>query len=128
MAYQSGDSILDDHYNIFVQGGASSVDHNTANVNTLWGAGTSDKGYGETGSTLSTVSAGSTITATQWANLLNRCTALANHQGTTLTSITTPSTGDTISAYTALSTNISTLTTSSSCGIRELNSDSEMSI
>ena len=111
MAYQSGDTILDDHYNIFVQGGAGAVDHNTANVNTLWGAGTSDKGYGETGSLLSTVSAGSTITATQWANLLNRCTTLANHQGTSLTSITNPTTGDTISAYAALSTNISTLTT-----------------
>jgi hypothetical protein len=108
MAYSSGDSILDDHYNIFVQGGASAVDHNTANVNTIWGAGTGDKGYGES-TALSTVSAGSTITATQWANLLNRCTTLANHQGTSLTSITNPTTGDTISAYTALSTNISTL-------------------
>jgi hypothetical protein len=109
MAYQSGDTILDDHYNIFVQGGAAAVNHTVDNVNTLWGEGTSDKGYGETGSTLSTVSAGSTITATQWANLLNRCTAIANHQGTSLTSITNPSTGDTISAYTALDGNITSI-------------------
>ena len=61
MAYTSGDTILDDHYNIFVQGGASAVDHNTANVNTVWGSGTGDKGYGQSG-TLSTVSAGTTIT------------------------------------------------------------------
>lgn len=110
MAYQSGDTILDDHYNIFVQGGASAVDHNTANVNTLWGSGTSDKGYNQTG-TLSTVSAGSTITATQWVNLLNRISTIANHQGSTITSITNPSTGDTISAYTALSGNLTTITT-----------------
>lgn len=109
MAYSAGDTILDDHYNIFVQGGASAVDHNTANVNTIWGAGTGNKGYGQSG-TLSTVSAGSTITATQWANLLNRCTTLANHQGITLSSITNPSAGDTISAYSTLSTNITDIT------------------
>jgi len=110
MAYTSGDLILDDHYNIFVQGGASGVDHSVANVNTLWGSGTSDKGYGES-STLSTVSAGTTITATQWVNLLNRCSTIASHQGSSLTAITNPTVGDTISAYTALSTNISTITT-----------------
>jgi len=108
MAYTSGDTILDDHYNIFVQGGASSVDHNTANVNTVWGSGTSDKGWGQSGG-LSTVSAGSTITATQWVNLLNRCNTIASHQGTTLTAISNPSVGDTISAYTALSGNITSL-------------------
>jgi hypothetical protein len=110
MAYTSGDTILDDHYNIFVQGGASAVDHNTANVNTVWGSGTGDKGYGQSG-TLATVSAGSTITATQWVNLLNRVSSLANHQGTTITSISNPTTGDTISAYTALSGNISSVFT-----------------
>jgi len=108
MAYQAGDTILDDHYNIFVQGGASAVDHGTANVNTVWGSGTSDKGYGQSGG-LSTVSAGSTITATQWVNLLNRCSTIANHQGSSITAITNPSTGDTIAAYTALSGNISTV-------------------
>ena len=105
MAYQSGDTILDDHYNIFVQGGASAVDHNTANVNTLWGSGTGDKGYGQSGN-LSTVSAGTTITATQWTNLLNRISTLASHQGNSITAITNPTAGDTISAYTALSTNV----------------------
>jgi len=110
MAYQAGDTILDDEYNTFIQGGASAVNHSVANVNTLWGSGTSDKGYGES-TTLSTVSAGTTITATQWVNLLNRCNTIASHQGTTLTSITNPTTGDTIEAYTALSTNITTLTT-----------------
>jgi hypothetical protein len=110
MAYASGDTILDDHYNIFVQGGASAVDNNTANVNTIWGTGTGDKGYGASG-TLATVSAGSTITATQWVNLLNRVSSIANHQGTSITAISNPTTGDTISAYTALSGNISSIFT-----------------
>jgi hypothetical protein len=110
MAYASGDTILDDHYNIFVQGGASAVDNNTANVNTIWGTGTGDKGYGASG-TLATVSAGTTITATQWVNLLNRVSSIANHQGTSITAISNPTTGDTISAYTALSGNISSIFT-----------------
>ena len=106
MGYNTGDTIEDSHYNLFVQGG-DSVDHNTANVNTIWASGSGDKGYGQTG--LSTVSAGTSITATQWANLLNRCTTIANHQDTTITAISNPSSGDTISAYTALSGNISDL-------------------
>ena len=53
MAYTTGDTILDDHYNGFV-----------ASINSIWGSGSGAAGYGQT-STLSTVSAGSTITATQ---------------------------------------------------------------
>ena len=99
MAYTSGDVILDDHYNDFA-----------TSVNAIWGGGSGDAGYGET-STVAAVSAGATITATQWATLLSRITSMANHQGSSITSITNPSAGNTISAYTALSTNIATITT-----------------
>ena len=99
MAYTSGDIILDDHYNDFV-----------ASVNAIWGSGTGDKGYGQT-STISTVSASNTITATQWATLLSRISSSATHQGSSITSIASPSIGDTISAYAALSTNITTIDT-----------------
>ena len=99
MAYQSGDTILDDHYNGFV-----------ASVNALWGTGSGDSGYGQ-GTTVSTVSPGTTITATQWATLLNRISSIASHQGTSITAISNPSVGNTIEAYTALSGNISTVTT-----------------
>jgi len=106
MAYSSGSTILDDDYNIFVTGNASGTgDDNTANVNTVWGDGTGNKGYGQSG-TLSSVSAGNTITATQWTSLLNRVSSLANHQGTSITAITNPTVGDTIEAYNALSSNI----------------------
>ena len=52
MAYQTGDIILDTHYNGFV-----------TSVNTMWGAGTGVRGYGQS-TTVSTVSDGTTITAT----------------------------------------------------------------
>ena len=107
MTYSSGSLILDDDYNIFVQGGASSPSGATANVNNIWGTGLSQTyGWGQSGN-LSTVSAGTEITATQWANLLNRIDTIADHTNTTITAITDPSAGDTIEVYAALSTNLS---------------------
>ncbi len=99
MAYTSGDTILDDHYNDFA-----------TSVNAIWGTGSGDAGYGES-TTVSAVSAGATITATQWTTLLARMNSMASHQSSTITAISNPSASDTISAYTALSTNIGTITT-----------------
>jgi len=99
MAYTTGDTILDDHYNDFA-----------TSVNTLWGTGTGDRGYGET-STVSAVTTSTTITAAQWTTLLARMNSLANHQNSSITAISNPSAGGTISAFTALSTNIGTLDT-----------------
>lgn len=99
MAYTTGDIILDDHYNDFA-----------TSVNALWGTGTGDAGYGQ-GTTVSAVSAGATITATQWTTLLARMNSMASHQGSSITAISNPSAGNTISAFTALSTNIGTITT-----------------
>ncbi len=62
MGYAQGDTILDDEYNTFATGNAAgSGDNSVANLNTLWGVGTGDKGYGES-STISAVSAGATMT------------------------------------------------------------------
>jgi len=99
MAYTSGDTILDDHYNGFA-----------TSVNALWGTGTGDRGYGEP-STVSAVTTSTTITAAQWTTLLARMNSLANHQNSSITAISNPSAGSTISAFTALSTNIGTLDT-----------------
>jgi len=110
MAYTSGDLILDDHYNIFATGNAAGSATDSANVNNVWGVGTADRGYGQT-TTLSAVSAGTTITATQWATMLSRITSMASHQGSSITAVSSPSAGNTISAFTALSTNITTIHT-----------------
>src|SRR6056300_138513 len=99
MAYTTGDTILDDHYNDFA-----------TSVNAIWGTGSGDAGYGQ-GTTVSSVSAGTTITAAQWTTLLARISSAASHQSSSITAISNPSAGDTISAYTALSTNIGTITT-----------------
>ena len=106
MAYTAGDTILDDEYNTFVTGSASgTATHTVANVNSVWGSGSADKGYGQT-STISAVSAGTTITATQWNDFLGRIETLGSHQGTTVTDYSALTTGDTVEAYATVSTDL----------------------
>jgi hypothetical protein len=75
------------------------------NVNVIWGTGTSDAGYGQS-TTLATVSAGGTVTATQWAGLVNRISSIASHQGTTITSRTAPVAGNVIAVLAAVQTDL----------------------
>ena len=94
MTYSTGGLIQATDYNKFVQGGAA-VDHNVANVNSIWGTGYGDKGYGQSG-LLATVSTSNTVTATQWATLIARLNSISAHQSGSNTGITAPVTGGTI--------------------------------
>lgn len=108
MAYTSGDLILDDHYNTFATGSTTGSATDSANVNNIWGEGVGDRGYGQS-TTLSAVTAGTAITATQWSTMLDRISSMASHQGTSITAISNPTAGTTISAYAALSSNITAI-------------------
>ena len=106
MTYSTGSTIVDDDYNIFATGNAAGTgDASVANINTILGVGDDERGYGQTGG-LTAVTAGSLVLATEWASLLTKNTLLANHQGTTITGISNPTAGNTISAYAALSANV----------------------
>jgi len=110
MAYTSGSTILDDDYNIFATGNASGTGNlSVPNINAVWGEGATDKGYGQPGE-LSSVSVGTTVTATQWESLLNLVETAAAHQGTTINSPTGSYppivVGNTISILSQLSTDI----------------------
>lgn len=105
MAYVTGDTILDDHYNGFAN------DNSPNNINKIWGTGAGNYGYGQS-NTISTVSAGATVTATQWNTLLDRMDNIENHQGSTITTgAGTLITGDPIAAILTISTDITTLGT-----------------
>ena len=114
MTYSAGNTILDDDYNGFKD-----------SVNGTLGVGATTQGYGQ--STVAAVSAGATITATQWASLLNPISSMASHQGTSITTITNPSAGGTISAFTALSTNITNVTGDNRFNAAASGSDSSVS-
>jgi len=110
MAYQTGDTILDDEYNTFATGSIGGSATDSANVNNIWGTGSGDRGYGQT-STINRVITGSNVTATQWSTLLSRITTMGNHQGTSLTAMTSPDAGDEVTIIGAISTNLTSLHT-----------------
>jgi hypothetical protein len=99
MTYSVGGLIQATDYNGF----ASTT--SGGNVNVIWGAGTGDAGYGQS-TTLATVSTGGTVTATQWATLVNRISSIASHQGTTITSRAAPTAGNTIQVLAAVQTDL----------------------
>ena len=101
MAYSSGGLIEAADYNGFVSVSAN-------NVNAIWSTGSTDKGYGE--SALANVSVGGTVTATNWASLVNTLSAIGSHTGSTLTSRTAPVSGNTISVLANVATDINTVT------------------
>ncbi len=98
MTYVAGGLIQATDYNGFVSTTAG------ANVNATWSTGTTSAGYGQ--SALATVSAAGTVSATQWASLVNTISSMASHQGTTITSRSAPTTGSLISVLAAVNTDI----------------------
>jgi len=98
MTYSSGGLIEATDYNGFVSTTAG------ANVNATWSTGTTSAGYGQTA--ISTVAAAGTVTATQWASLVNTISSIAAHQGTTVTARSAPTAGTLISILAAVNTDI----------------------
>lgn len=105
MTYSVGGLIQATDYNGFAN------DTTNGNVNAIWGnVGFATNGYGQS-TTLSTVAAGGTVTATQWADLVNRITSLGNHTGVSITSRTAPVAGNTITILNNVATDLSNLWT-----------------
>mgnify|MGYP001416807836 CR=1 FL=1 len=117
MAYSAGDVILDDEYNTFATGNAAGTgDTSVAAINTIWGTGTGDKGMGQS-NTVAAVSAGSSVTATQWTTLLARLDSIRQHQNTTINiSDFNVAAGETIAVIANLATDITTLYNASGTG------------
>lgn len=102
MTYSVGGLIQATDYNGFVSTNIG------ANVNDIWAAGSSNKGYGQT--SLSTVSTGGIVSATQWASLVNTLSSMASHQGTTITARSAPVAGNTVQILANLATDLTNLT------------------
>jgi hypothetical protein len=103
MTYSSGGLIEATDYNGFVSTTSG------ANVNTVWGTGSTDSGWGQTA--LSTVSAAGTVTATSWASLVNTIASMGAQTNTTITARIAPTTGSTIAILAALNTDLTNITT-----------------
>ena len=102
MAYSSGGLIEATDYNGFVSTTSG------ANVNTVWSTGSTDSGWGQ--SALATVAAAGSITATQWASLVNTIASMGSQTNTTITARSAPVAGNTIEILAALNTDLTNIT------------------
>ena len=102
MAYSSGGLIEAVDYNGFVSTTSG------ANVNNVWSTGSGDAGWGQ--SALATVAAAGSITATQWASLVNTISSMGSQTGTTITSRSAPVAGNTIEILAALNADLTNIT------------------
>jgi len=96
MSYSQGGKIDAADYNTFLNG--------SNQLNTVWGTGTGDSGYGQTA--LSTVSQGGVITATQWATMINTLNSIRTHQTGSGSGISAVTAGAKIDYLSTLSTQI----------------------
>jgi hypothetical protein len=101
MAYSAGDAILDDEYNAFVSNSS-----NPFGYNHFAGVGAGE--YGLNQSSISTVSAGDTIAASNWNSLFTGLDNIANHTNDSITS-SSVSAGDTIAIRSALVADLASL-------------------
>jgi len=77
-------------------------------LNTVWATGGTSAGYGQTA--VSQVSTGATVAASgQWNALVSNTASAATHQGTSITAVTAPVAGNTITYVSAISTNLTTI-------------------
>jgi hypothetical protein len=104
MSYAQYGTIQASDYNALV--GGDPVTSSGA-LNTVWATGGSTAGYGQTA--LANVTVGQTVAASEWANLVNKTANSATHQGTTITAVTAPVVGGTITYLSAIPTNLTTI-------------------
>ena len=107
MTYSTGSTIVSLDYNTFAQGGAS-VNHAVANINTVWGVGSGDKGYGQSTTLPTVATVTDTVTATQWSTMISRLNSILTHQAGSGSGITAPTAGVTITYLSSLSSSITT--------------------
>ena len=106
MTYAQFGTVQATDFNTLV-GGNPTTTANT--LNATWATGGGAAGYGQTA--LANVSAGNTVLATQWATLVSNTASAATHQGSSITSVTAPVAGGTITYVSAIPTNLQTVYT-----------------
>jgi hypothetical protein len=104
MAYSQGGLIAATDYNGLV--GTNPVT-GSGSINAVWGIGNGQYGYGQTAVSQSASTAG-TVTAAQWATLINAMNSVSTHQSGSGTGLTSPTAGSLITYLSAVSTDLGT--------------------
>lgn len=117
MAYTQGGTIEAWDYNRLTWGGNTQAYNGTPdNLAEIWGTGNGPRGYGQDATAMSTVTAGGTVTATQWATFIQRLNLTLAHQSGAGARLASGSNigivaGATIAAFANVSSAITTINT-----------------
>lgn len=107
MTYAQFGTVQANDFNTLV-GGNPTTTPNT--LNATWATGGGAAGYGQTA--VANVAAGQTVAAaSQWATLVTNTASAATHQGSSITSVSAPVSGGTITYVSAIPTNLTTIYT-----------------
>ncbi len=106
MAYAQFGLIQAQDFNTLV-GGNPTATANT--LNATWATGSVTAGYGQTA--VANVVVGATVAATSWNALVSNTASAATHQGSSITSVTAPTAGTTVTHVAAIPTNLQTIYT-----------------
>lgn len=106
MSYAQFGLIQAQDFNTFAGGNPTST-ANTLNV--TWATGSGTAGYGQTA--VANVSVGATVAASSWNALVSNTASAATHQGSSITSVSAPVAGGTITYLSAIPTNLQTIYT-----------------
>jgi len=104
MTYAQFGTVSASDYNTLV-GGNPTTTSNT--LNAVWATGGAAAGYGQPA--LSNLTAGTTVAASDWANLVSKTSNSASHQGSSITAVTAPTSGGTITYLSAIPSNLTTI-------------------
>lgn len=108
MTYTAGSTIEATDYNGFL----TPPNGGLAAINDIWfrhDGGVPDSGWGQTG--ISVVAATNSVTASQWASLVNTLTSMGSQTGTAITSRSAPVAGNTVTILPAVRTDINNCNT-----------------
>jgi hypothetical protein len=107
MSYAQFSLIDASDFNTLVGGNPTTT---SGTLNAVWATGGGAFGYGQTA--LANVAVGQSVAATgQWASLVANTANAATHQGSSITAVTAPVSGGTITFLSAIPTNLSTIST-----------------
>jgi len=107
MTYAQYGTIAASDFNTLVGGDPVT---SSGTLNAVWATGGTNTGYGQTAE--ANVAVGDSVTATKWANLVTKTANSASHQGTSISSVTAPAAGGTVTYLSAIPTNLTTIYTS----------------
>lgn len=104
MSYAQNDLIQATDFNSLV-GGNPTTTANT--LNATWAVGGGSSGYGQT--PVANVAVGDSVAASNWNSLITNTANAATHQGSSITNVTAPSVGGTVTYLAAVPTNLQTV-------------------